>query len=205
MDVIAWGLFLPACFAINMAPGPNNLVSVSNAARFGVGRSLLAGSGRLAAFGIMIALVAIGLGAILASSETAFLAIKWLGAVYLVYIGIKLIRSPIDPAAPGNGDCPSLRELIRQEFFLAIGNPKASATFTAFFPQFIDSSEASAPQLFWMGTVFLALECVAIAAYAMIGLLAGGALRSGRRLALLNKGVGAFFVVSGLSIALTSR
>lgn len=205
MDVIAWSLFIPACFAINMAPGPNNLLSVSNAARFGFLRAVLAGGGRLASFGIMILLVALGLGAILAASETAFHIVRWLGAAYLVYVGIKLLRSRIDTAGMGGGENPRWGEMLRQEFLLAAGNPKAIATFTAFFPQFIDPSAASAPQLFWMGAAFLLLECAAIAIYSAAGILAGGALRTGQRLAWLNKGVGALLVASGLSLALSIR
>jgi threonine/homoserine/homoserine lactone efflux protein len=205
MDVIAWSLFVPACFALNMAPGPNNMLAFSNAARFGLAPALLASGGRLIAFAIMIAFVAVGLGALLAASETGFLVVKWLGAAYLVYVGVKLLRSRIDAAAVADKPDASLRELARHEFLLAAGNPKAIAVFTAFFPQFIDPASASAMQFMAMGAVFLVLECVAIAIFAAAGRLARGALRHGRIFGWLNKGVGAFLVASGVSLAFSNR
>ena len=69
-------IFLPACFALNMAPGPNNLLSVSNATRHGFGVACLAGAGRLLAFAAMIAIAATGLAVVLQASEALFLAIN---------------------------------------------------------------------------------------------------------------------------------
>ena len=92
-----WLVFVPASFALNMAPGPNNLLAMSNGVRFGFGRAVMAGSGRLIAFAAMITLTALGLGAVLAASELAFHIIKWCGAAYLVYLGIRLWRTRPDP------------------------------------------------------------------------------------------------------------
>lgn len=205
MSAVTWALFLPACFAINMAPGPNNMLAFSNAARFGFAHAMLGGLGRLLAFGAMIMLVATGLGAILAASETAFLIVKWLGAAYLVYVGIKLLRSRNDYSAVKPDAIVSVRELARHEFFLAAGNPKAIATFTAFFPQFLDPAGSASVQLMAMGGAFLMLEMVAIAAFAAGGRVASGLLRTGRLFGWLNKGVGAFLVGSGVSLALSNR
>jgi threonine/homoserine/homoserine lactone efflux protein len=205
MSAITWALFIPACFAINMAPGPNNMLAFSNAARFGFNHAMLGAFGRLVAFALMIALVAIGLGAILAASETAFTIVKWLGAAYLVYVGIKLLRSRFVEADEKAQTIVSVRELARHEFFLAAGNPKAIATFTAFFPQFLDPAGSAAAQLMAMGGAFLAMEVVAIAIFAAGGRAARGMLQTGRMFGWLNKGVGAFLVGSGISLAISSR
>lgn len=77
-------LFIPACFALNMAPGPNNLLSVSNSTRYGFRTSCLAGFGRLLAFAGMIALASAGLAVVLQTSELLFYGIKILGAAYLI-------------------------------------------------------------------------------------------------------------------------
>lgn len=80
MDLPTLAVFIPACFALNMAPGPNNLLSISNASRYGFVRACSGGVGRLLAFAIMIALAAVGLTAVLHTSELLFLGIKLVGA-----------------------------------------------------------------------------------------------------------------------------
>ncbi len=75
---VAWALFVPACFALNLAPGPNNLLSLNNAARHGFATASLAGGGRLLAFAGMLALAASGLALVLHTSAWLFLAIKLL-------------------------------------------------------------------------------------------------------------------------------
>jgi len=170
MDLATLSLFLPACFALNMAPGPNNLLSVSNATRYGYRRACVAGIGRLLAFAGMIALAAAGLAVVLQTSELLFYGIKIVGAGYLLYLAWQLWRA--NPAAedavaaPANG----LLALARQEFFVAAGNPKAILIFTAFLPQFVDPTRAITPQFMLLGVLFLLLEWIAISAYAYMGL-----------------------------------
>ncbi|MFM9384699.1 LysE family translocator [Pseudomonas sp. CH235] len=170
MDLATLSLFLPACFALNMAPGPNNLLSVSNATRYGYRRACVAGVGRLLAFAGMIALAAAGLAVVLQTSELLFYGIKIVGAGYLLYLAWQLWRA--NPAAedavtaPANG----LLALARQEFLVAAGNPKAILIFTAFLPQFVDPNRAITPQFMLLGVLFLLLEWIAISAYAYMGL-----------------------------------
>lgn len=170
MDLATLSLFLPACFALNMAPGPNNLLSVSNATRYGYRRACVAGIGRLLAFAGMIALAAAGLAVVLQTSELLFYGIKIIGAGYLLYLAWQLWRA--NPAAedavaaPANG----LLALARQEFLVAAGNPKAILIFTAFLPQFVDPTRAITPQFMLLGVLFLLLEWIAISAYAYMGL-----------------------------------
>ncbi|RZL98943.1 MAG: LysE family translocator, partial [Pedobacter sp.] len=100
MDLTTLLLFIPACFALNMAPGPNNLLSINNAAHHGYRAACLAGFGRLVAFSAMIALAAMGLAAVLFASEWLFLAIKTVGALYLLWLAWSLWTSdPVDMAA----------------------------------------------------------------------------------------------------------
>lgn len=147
MSLDAWLWFLPACFAINLAPGPNNLLAMSNAVRFGFAQAVLGAWGRMVAFAGMIALSAIGLGAVLAASALAFEIIKWCGAAYLVYLGIKLWRSPpLTLEDRLKAGAVSVTDMARSDFLIAIGNPKAILVFTAFFPQFLTPGAAAIPQ-----------------------------------------------------------
>ncbi|NMM28371.1 MAG: LysE family translocator [Glaciimonas sp.] len=170
MYISTIALFVPACFALNMAPGPNNLLSLSNATRYGFRQSCAAGLGRLLAFVGMLTLTSAGLAAVLHASEFIFYGIKIAGAAYLFYLAVQLWRTnpslDVETASPRVG----LLSLARQEFLVAAGNPKAILIFTAFLPQFINPAQPVTPQFALLGALFLALEWVAIAAYAYMGL-----------------------------------
>lgn len=170
MNISTLLIFIPACFALNMAPGPNNLLSVNNATHYGFWASCLAGAGRLIAFAAMIALAAAGLTAVLETSELVFLGIKLLGAAYLFYLAFKLWTAKIQNQDSNDAKTKNLIDLAKQEFLVAAGNPKAILIFTAFLPQFIDPSHDVEPQFAILGALFLILEVIALAGYALIGL-----------------------------------
>ncbi|WP_342651403.1 LysE family translocator [Pseudomonas sp. REB1044] len=171
MDASNLLLFVPACFALNMAPGPNNLLSLHNASRYGLRTACLAGGGRLLAFAAMIALAAMGLTVVLHTREYLFLGIKLAGAAYLFYIAWQLWRAPVATGPVDDSPRRGLWRLARQEFWVAAGNPKAILLFTAFLPQFVtvDSRTPFAEQFLWLGLWFLLLEWIAIAVYAGLG------------------------------------
>ena len=174
-------LFIPACFALNMAPGPNNLLSVSNATRYGFRAACAGGLGRLLAFTGMIALASVGLAVVLHTSEWLFGLIKLAGAAYLLYLAVQLWRAPVADGTAGDvaaaEPAVSVWALARQEFWVAAGNPKAILIFTAFLPQFVV-----------LGTLFLLLEVVAIALYALMGLHMRRWLAQARGQRLFNRG-----------------
>ena len=171
MDLATLALFIPACFALNMAPGPNNLLSLNNASRYGLRTACAAGVGRLFAFAGMIVLAALGLAVLLHTSEYLFLVIKVVGAFYLFYIAWQLWRAPVGQGEPMGERKGGVLRLAWQEFFVAAGNPKAILIFTAFLPQFvvIDSAVPVSEQLLWLGVMFLMLEWLAIGIYAWLG------------------------------------
>lgn len=184
MDITTLAVFVPACFALNMAPGPNNLLSISNASRYGFARACAGGLGRLLAFVIMIGLAAAGLTVVLHTSEWLFHAIKIVGAVYLFYLAWQLWQAVPEQESAVCAADKSAISLARQEFVVAIGNPKAILLFTAFLPQFVDPAGSFAQQFAFLGALFLALECVAIALYGYMGVHARRlfARPSGKRL-----------------------
>lgn len=210
-----WLVFIPAVFLMNMAPGPNNLLAMNNGARFGLGRSVVAGLGRIPAFAILVGLTIVGLGALIATSEVAFTVLKWVGAVYLVYLGIRLWRtSPAPRAADAVQEVAqahypaseaSLRTLMTREFLVAISNPKAMLIFTAFFPQFLTPGQPVAEQLLIMGATFLVLEVGALAIYAAGGAGAGKFFSSVRGQRILNRVSGSALVAAGMGLALAQR
>lgn len=200
-------LFVPACFALNMAPGPNNLLSVSNAGRFGFMAACLAGVGRLVAFVGMIAIAASGLAVVLQSSLLTFTAIRVGGALYLFYLAFQLWSARVERVQESGNNEPaqmcSLWRLARQEFLVAAGNPKAILIFTAFLPQFVNTAEAVMPQFFILGLLFLLLEWIAIAAYAYMGAYLGKWFALPARKLLFNRVCAVFLGSAGAGLLLS--
>ena len=206
MDASTLTLFVPACFALNMAPGPNNLLSVSNATRYGFRRSCLAGLGRLVAFAGMIALAAAGLAAVLHTSEVLFFGIKTAGAFYLFYLALQLWRTQPGADAAGHAmPAAGWWQLARQEFLVASGNPKAILIFTAFLPQFVDPAGAVGKQFFVLGVLFLLLELVALAAYAWMGARMQKWFAQPRGKRIFNRSCAGLLAGAGMGLLLSRR
>ncbi|MEM1346662.1 MAG: LysE family translocator [Pseudomonadota bacterium] len=201
MSVTALALFIPACFALNLTFGPSNLLSVTVGAERGMRLAMAAGLGRLAAFAPLIALSGAGMGVVLATSAWAFTVLKLVGAAYLIWIGLKLLRAPA-PEIEHRAAPAGLSALMRREFLVGIGNPKAILIFTAFFPQFVDQGA------YWqsyalLGALFLVLEMGAIAVYAGIGRAVGRA--AGEGLAWLTRVSGVGMIVFGALMVFARR
>lgn len=167
--MIDWAFFIPACFALNLTFGPNNLLAMTNGARSGIGFSLKASLGRLLVFIPMIALSALGLGVVLTTSAMAFGVVKLVGAAYLIWLGVSLWRSAKTlEIKAGAVQAVTLKKAFVSEALVAMSNPKAILIFAAFFPQFVPMES------YWQGYAllggsFLLLESVGILLYATVG------------------------------------
>lgn len=203
MEVWTLLIFIPACFALNMTPGPNNLLSMNNARCYGFQSACLAGLGRLTAFAAMIVLAASGLAVVLYTSETLFFLIKLSGAIYLLWIALNLWCSKSSPVTEIERNKNRVG-LAKQEFVLAAGNPKAILIFTAFLPQFVDVSGNVNEQFFILGGMFLVLEMLAITLYASIGLYLRHWFSKPEIAKRFNKGCAMFLALSGVNL-LASR
>ena len=167
--MIDWLIFLPACFALNLAFGPNNLLAMTHGARSGVSLAQKAAVGRLLVFIPMISASALGLGVVLTASAFAFSFVKTLGAAYLIWLGVKLWRSARAVDATALGTRPiTLRSAFRAEALVAASNPKAILIFAAFFPQFV-VLEAYWTSYAMLGAAFLVMEAIAILFYSSLG------------------------------------
>ncbi|MDH5896640.1 LysE family translocator [Vibrio splendidus] len=203
MEIWKLMLFIPACFALNMTPGPNNLLSMNNARCYGFQAAFVAGLGRILAFSGMIALAASGLAVVLYTSETLFFLIKLFGAMYLLWIAFNLWRSQASPVADIERN-KNWFGLVKQEFALAAGNPKAILIFTAFLPQFVDVSANVNTQFFVLGSTFLVLEMLAISIYAAFGLYLRNWFSKPQMAKRFNKACSVFLALSGANL-LVSR
>jgi len=183
-----------------MVPGPNNLLAMSNAQRYGFQHAVGAGIGRLGAFTVMILLAATGLAAILYTSETLFLTIKIIGALYLFWIAYQLWHANIPEISQRTPKPTTILQLAKQEFLLAAGNPKAILIFTAFLPPFIDSTEKPGYQFFILGVTFLCLELLAIAIYACFGVYLRHWFAKPSMRKLFNRGCATFISAIGIGL-----
>ncbi len=154
-------------------PGPTVLLALTNGSRFGVRRAAFGMAGAMLSDVVLIAAVALGLGALLAASEFWFAIVKWLGVLYLAFLGVVLLRSrgSLDEslrlaAAGGAGAAGSL---FLRSFLVAVTNPKGYLFFSAFLPQFIAPSAPQLPQYLMLAAVFVALDLVVMLAYAGFG------------------------------------
>ncbi|MDN3678804.1 LysE family translocator [Vibrio tapetis subsp. quintayensis] len=204
MEIWALLIFVPACFALNMTPGPNNLLSMNNARCYGFKSAFIAGLGRIAAFSMMITLAASGLAVVLYASETLFFTIKLVGAAYLLWIAFNLWRSDVSPVSEMSATKNRLT-LAKQEFVLAAGNPKAILIFTAFLPQFVDVTANINEQFFLLGITFLMLEMAAISIYAVFGIYLRQWFSKPQMAKRFNRACAAFLAISGANLLLSRQ
>jgi homoserine/homoserine lactone efflux protein len=202
MTFQTWLLFLVMETALSLSPGPAVFYVVSQGIR-AFPRAVPATLGILSANAIYFALSATSLGALIAASARFFTIAKWAGAAYLIYLGIKSLRSAAasrsialtGTAAPGDEDAPGVatrggqppsvaprgndrRQIYLGALTLQLSNPKALLFFLALLPQFIDTQRAVAPQMLILAATSMLPECCILLAY---GWLAHGAAHASAR------------------------
>lgn len=200
-------LFSLVAFVGIATPGPTVLLALTNGSRVGVRAALAGMFGAVLSDFVLIGAVAIGLGALLAASEFWFSVVKWLGTAYLVYLGVRLLRSSGSLRLPADNaelTRPSRRKLFLRSFLVAVTNPKGYLFFSAFLPQFIVPSEPQWPQYALLAVTFALIDFVVMFAYACAGAQAVRALQARGALWLDRISGGALLALAG-SLALYRR
>lgn len=202
-------VFVAAGLLLNLTPGPDTAFVVGQAMRHGGRGGALAALGIGAGCFVHIAAAAIGLSALLLASSTAFTAIKWIGALYLVYVGLRLLSSREQGVAAGQiaSGRSSHGAIFWQGFLTNALNPKVALFFLAFLPQFIEAGSPDKTLAFIvLGLVFNANGT------AWLLLVAWGASRttakaraSVRFRLWLDRAIGAMFIGLGVKLALSGR
>lgn len=203
------GLFLVTSFVLSMTPGPNMLLAMSLGLKYGVRRAAWGGFGMCVALATLATLSVLGLGALLAASEAAFLTVKWAGVAYLTWLGIAAWRAPTGDGAANSAtqpaeDVPAVRLFLRGAL-VAFSNPKALVFMAALFPQFIEPSAPLGPQLVALVILMTAVEFGWIMAYAMGGNSIGARLTSASAAKTLNRLTGGLMIGAGGLLALARR
>lgn len=164
-------LFLSICVATVASPGPAVFLAIKNGLTHGFKRTVFAVLGNLTALFIMMSVSAAGLGAIILASASLFNALKIAGGLYLLYLGIKLLRSKpmkIELGKSKASQTVPLLNLYREAFLVSITNPKAIAFCTALFPQFIDPSQPMVSQFLVLAGTFGACSFFFLSLYAAL-------------------------------------
>ncbi|HYG87616.1 MAG TPA: LysE family translocator [Azospirillum sp.] len=203
------GLFLVTTFVVSATPGPNMLLAMSLGLRFGVRRAAWGGLGMVVALTAMATASVLGLGALLAASEPAFLTVKWAGVAYLTWLGFTTWRAPVEPArsrdtaqAVEEGSGP---RLFLRGALVAFSNPKALVFMAALFPQFIEPGSPLLPQLSALVAVMAVVELGWILAYAAGGHTIATRLSSAAATRSMNRLSGGLMIGAGGLLALARQ
>ena len=202
MTFETWAAFAAASMVLLLIPGPTVLLvlsyALSRGRRVAVSTALGVATGDLIALSLSLA----GLGALVAASATAFTVLKWVGAIYLVWLGIKLLRAPADAGLPSPGEA---RGTFRHAAVVTALNPKSVAFFVAFVPQFIDPARPLLPQAAILTATFVGLAGLNSLAYALAADRLRARIARPRVLSILQKAGGATLIGMGALLALSRR
>jgi len=203
MSLQVYLAFVAACLALALLPGPVVTLLIANGLRHGTRAALINIAGVQTGLLIMIGVVAIGLTSLMATMGYWFDWLRLAGAAYLVWLGIKLIRFPVEGIGSDAPPPPPRGGFFLQGLLVLLSNPKLLIFFGAFLPQFMDMSRADhAAQATILGVTFMVVAGLTDAIYA---LLAGRArkLFSARRTRLVSRISGSFMIGGGIWLALT--
>ncbi|MEG1832972.1 MAG: LysE family translocator [Burkholderiaceae bacterium] len=192
--------------ALSLSPGPAVMLVIAYGITQGVRRSLWAALGILSANAIYFALSATALGAVLVSSPTFFSAVKWVGAGYLVWIGLRTLLGHPSPlrVSDANASATSARAMWLSGLTLQLANPKILIFFVAILPQFVDATLPVGAQMVWLAAGSMIPEFFILAAYGWLGSRAAGLAANPRYAVWTDRAAGALvLVVAGLIVSVT--
>jgi threonine/homoserine/homoserine lactone efflux protein len=182
-----------------LIPGPNVALIVANSVAYGSRHGLMTVAGTAAAQALSLALVALGLTALLENFSLWFSWLRWIGAAYLIFLGIQLWRAPapdLNAAPQGRAHGP----LFLQAFLISLANPKTLIFYGAFLPQFISLDRPVAPQMALLSILFLVIAVVMDSGWALIAARARGFIAAKGKLA--SRISGTLLIGAGVTLGL---
>jgi threonine/homoserine/homoserine lactone efflux protein len=206
MSLQLWLAYVAAVFVISGTPGPNMLLSMTHGIHHGLRRTFSTMAGLLVGVLVIMSTAFVGLGALLLASGVAFEVLKYIGAAYLIYLGIKVWRhADASIEMDGRPDAQSAWARFRIGIFVALSNPKAILFGVAFFPQFLDRSMPLPAQGAILLLTFMVIETGWMCVYAGGGAQLASWLRHGRRMRWFNRTAGTAFVAAGVLLGAFRR
>jgi len=208
MALDTWLAYFVASWLISLSPGAGAISCMAAGMRYGYARATWNILGLQLGILFVLAIVALGLGAIIAASTALFTAVKWLGAAYLVYLGVQQWRAPASPvrdASAGDDSQGSPRRLVMRGFLVNATNPKGIVFMLAVLPQFIDPARPQLPQYLICGSTLFFTDLVVMSGYTGVAAKVLRLLREPRHVRWINRTFGGLFVAAGAVLAAFRR
>ena len=187
-----------------ISPGPAIFLAISNGMACGLKSVFMSSSGNIIGLFILSCISISGLGVVLTSSATLFLIVKIIGALYLIYLGVKQFRATKITAMPSkqqiNEPQRSSFSFFNEGFLLALTNPKAILFFMALFPQFINVEKPLPEQFSILTAIFMALSFLSLFSYGFIGKSARGLFRNQAAMTWFHRITGGLFIGMGMGL-----
>ena len=206
MSIEIWATFVLAAMVLLIIPGPTIILVISQAIAHGRRAVLPLVVGVTLGDFTAMTLSLLGLGALLASSAALFSVLKWIGALYLIYLGINLWRShPEESEIRVSETRISGPSLFEKAFIVTALNPKSIAFFVAFLPQFINAQSETLPQFLILGATFLFLAALNAALYALFAGQLRDTMQKVKVRRWFNRGGGSALIGAGVVTATLQR
>lgn len=207
MTLETWIVYAFAILILTASPGPSSLLCMTKGVTHGMRGALFTALGSLTAITIILSLSFTGLGVLIASSELIFNVVKWIGAAYLIYLGINalLSKSQALSVKPNESKGGTVRSHYISGFVVGASNPKAIIFFSALFPQFISPDVSLMSQYLIFAATFVVFELSWLLTYAYLGTKSSNWLLAESRVNIFNKLTGGVFIGAGAILSSTSR
>jgi RhtB (resistance to homoserine/threonine) family protein len=204
---VAFLPFLAISSLVIVMPGPDTAVVVKNALVGGRRSGIYASIGVALGLTTWTVMAALGVAALLQASAVAFTVLKIVGAFYLIWLGIQMLRARDVVSAAGHGVTPRARggRALRQGLISNLSNPKIAVFFTSFLPQFVHGDGPAFPALLMLGVVFAAITLVWLVAYVVVVDVASAVMLRPAVRKTLDRVTGAILIALGVRLAFEDR
>jgi len=201
MDINTWLLFCGTEFLLCISPGPAVYYVVSHGISSGYKASLAANIGIVTGSAIYFGISATGIGTLLSSSYLFFNIVKWIGAAYLIWLGINLLLAKHQPKLLQKTPSFSFGKVFKGGLLIELSNPKSLIFFVAILPQFIDVTKPFTSQLLILGITSIFIEWLSLTFYGRISEQVNQQVNDSTTIQAINKASGAMLVSIGVSLA----
>ena len=206
MSYQMWFAYMLACWVISISPGAGAIASMSSGLNYGFKRGYWNAIGLQLALMVQIGIVAAGAGVLLATSPWAFLAIKWFGVIYLLYLAYLQWKAPVQTIEIAvDAKQKSMAKLVMYGFLVNMSNPKAIVFLLAVLPQFLDLSQPQWPQYLMMGITMITIDLIVMAGYTGLAAKVLRLLKSPKQQKYLNRTFAVLFAGAASLLSLVHQ
>ena len=202
MSLHVWVLYAATVLIYSALPGPGAMLVMSHGLAHGAKPAIATICGIETGIIVFVLVTALGLGTLLTLSAQVFDVIRWIGAAYLIYLGLrKWLERPTLPDVAAQGRSVRRVHLGAQGMMVSLSNPKSLLFFGALFPQFVDPASGYVVQMLVLGMTTVAIDFCVLSSYAMLPNRIGRWMRRGNHLKLYNRTVGTILIGAGVAVA----